>query len=252
VNFEDWEDPNPAPVIDDIKLEDGRVIHVVRDDLIDGGSKVRFVDFMIRNLEEKEVVFGGCPATGYAQMALPLVCKKYGKKATLFMAKRDPSKYTEYQKKALKFGANIEWVNMGMLTVTLSRARKYYEADKNNRFNLPLGLEHPSVVESIVKVCRNLDIKPTEIWSVGSSGTINRGMQNAWPDIPSNVIQVGHNMTEREIGRSKLYKSEYKFDKKVKDEEMPPFPSAPTYDAKGWKFVSQYAKDGSIFWNVGA
>ncbi len=38
----DWEDPNPKPVIE---LHDG--IHVVRDDLLDAGSKVRFIDYFV-------------------------------------------------------------------------------------------------------------------------------------------------------------------------------------------------------------
>ena len=93
---------------------------------------------------------------------------------------------------------------------------------------------------------------PSEIWSVGSSGTISRGLQLAFPEIPVNVVSVGHKMNEREIGRAKYYRSEYQFDKAIKEYEMPPFPSAPTYDAKAWKFVKEYAKEGALFWNVGA
>ena len=59
-------------------------------------------------------------------------------------------------------------------------------------------------------------------------------------------------MSEREIGRATFYRSDYKFDKIIKEEEMPPFPSAPTYDAKAWKFVKEYAKPNALFWNVGA
>ena len=43
-----------------------------------------------------------------------------------------------------------------------------------------------------------------------------------------------------------------KFDKPIKKEEAPPFPSAPTYDAKAWPFIKQYAKPRALFWNVGA
>ena len=57
-------------------------------------------------------------------------------------------------------------------------------------------------------------------------------------------------MSEREIGRAKFYRSDYKFDKIVKEEDMPPFPSAPTYDAKAWKFVKEHAKPNALFWNV--
>ena len=53
------------------------------------------------------------------------------------------------------------------------------------------------------------------------------------------VVSVGHTMNEREIGRAIYHRSEYKFDQPVKEDEMPPFPSAPTYDAKAWKFIQE-------------
>ena len=96
-----------------------------------------------------------------------------------------------------------------------------------------------------------LPITPKEVWSVGSSGTLNRGLQLAFPDAEINVVSVGHKMSSREIGRATFYKSEYKFDKPCKDSEKPPFPSAPTYDAKGWKFIKRYGSDGALYWNVG-
>lgn len=245
--IEGWSDPNPPPVLE---VYDG--ITVVRDDLLEGGSKVRFIDYLIRNSPTKEFVYGGCPATGYAQMCLPIVTGKYGKMATLFMAERSILKLHPYQRLALEFGANIKWVPNGMLNVTLARARQYYEQDTTNRYLLPLGLEHPTVLASIVKVARSLKVEPTEIWCVGSSGTLTRGLQMAFPDVPAFVVQVGHHMTLRESGRAKVIISDLPFNKPVRDKDMPPFPSAPTYDAKGWKYVKQFAKKGALFWNVGA
>ena len=246
---EDWDDPNPAPIIMEY---DG--IKVVRDDLLGYGSKIRFVDKFFKDVEQNEIVFGSCPATGYAQISLPAVANKYGKKVTLFMAKRNPDNYHEYQKRGMELGANYEWVNMGMLSVTKSRAKKYTEEDNANRVVFPLGLEHPTVVASVIKVARKY-IDPTtisEIWTVGSSGTLNRGLQLAFPELDVNVVSVGHKMSDREIGRAKYYRSDYNFDRPVKEEEAPPFPSVPTYDAKAWKFVKEFGKPNCLFWNVGA
>ena len=71
-------------------------------------------------------------------------------------------------------------------------------------------------------------------------------------NVPVYVVQTGHSMNEREIGRAKHWVSPYKFDKPIKPEEAPPFPSAPTYDAKAWPFIKEHAKPQSLFWNVGA
>ena len=188
-------------------------------------------------------------------MSLTLQAKHYGADATFFMAKRSLDNLHEYQKKALEYGANIQWVNMGMLNVTLSRAKKYYEEDTFKRRNFPLGLEDERVIEDIETLAREIreewKDKFSEIWTVGSSGTLSRGLQRAFPELEVHVISVGHKMSEREIGRAKFYKSPYKFDKPIKPIEAPPFPSAPTYDAKAWPFLKEFAKPNAMFWNVG-
>ena len=54
-------------------IEEHEGFHVVRDDLLEGGSKRRFVDRMMRDEIEngiEEFVYGGCPANGYAQLSL--------------------------------------------------------------------------------------------------------------------------------------------------------------------------------------
>jgi len=242
----DWKDPWPDPVI---KEHEGFL--VVRDDLLNAGSKVRFLDFLIgKEKHINEWVFGSCPATGYAQISLPIACRKHNKKAVLFMAKRDMNNLHPYQQRGIKEGTIYHWVENGMLPVTQKRARDY-AAESDDRMVLPLGLEHPTVIGSIIRVARNLSVKPKEVWTVGSSGTLNRGLQFAWPDARMNVVGVGHTMSSREIGRATHYESPYKFDKPVKKEEMPPFPSAPTYDAKVWSFVKKYASPGALIWNVG-
>jgi len=246
----DWEDPNPDPVI--TKFDN---VYVVQDELLHYGSKIRFVDKFIRDVPQKEIVFGSSPATGYAQISLPAVTNKYDKKTVLFMAKRNPENYHDYQKRGMALGAEYKWVNMGMLSVTQSRARKYVEENPEERVQFPIGLEHPTVIASIIKVARK-HIDPTkisEIWSVASSGTLARGLALAFPELPINIVSVGHKMSEREIGRAKYYRSEYKFDKPIKESELKelPFESAITYDAKAWRFVKEFGKKDCLFWNVG-
>ena len=144
------------------------------------------------------------------------------------------------------------WVNLGMLAVTKKRAQEYYEENKSEREVLPIGLEHPSVIASFIKVARSIKYTPTEVWSVGSSGTLNRSLQLAWPDAKIHVVSVGHKMSDREIGKAQYWRSDLDFDKPVSDIDKPPFPSAPTYDAKAWKFIKEHASRGALFWNVGA
>jgi len=243
----DWEDPNPSPVL----TEHNNVI-VVRDDLLEGGSKVRFIDKLIKDTPCDEWVFGGSNKVGWGPISLAYVCKKYNKKATCFWANRKEP--TWHQKEYMKYDGIIEWVKMGMLNVTLSRAEKYKNESPDTRRTLPLGLEHEWVLGSIIKVARKLDVKPDVVWTVGSSGTLNRGLQLAFPDAECHVIQTGHKMNERQIGRAKLWETKYKYDKPVKEEEAPPFPSAPEYDAKAWKIIQENMDKSktNLFWNVAA
>ena len=251
----DWKDPNPDPVITE---HEG--YFVVRDDLLDVGSKARAGDYLIGHAPEyshiEEWVYGSSPATGYAQISLPYLCNKYGKKAVIFMAARSMDRLHEYQKRGLELGGIYHWVPDGMMSVTQKRAKDYVVESPDTRHLLPMGVEHPTSIACLIRVARNLQIKPKEIWSVGSSGTLSRSLQLAFPDAVVHVVSTGHTMTPREIGRGIFHKSPYKFDKPVKKEDAPPYPSAPTYDSKVWRPMIDYHKttprlDPCLVWNVG-
>lgn len=248
----DWQDPNPTPV-----LMDHQGITVVHDDLLEVGTKARAADYLIRNTPHSEIVYGSSPATGYAQMSLPYVASKYGKKAVIFMAERALDKLHPYQKKAIDLGADMRWVKMGMLAVTEKRAKDYVAEKPTDRLLVPIGVRHDTAIGCLIKVARALPIEPREIWSVGSSGTLSRSLQLAFPDAAVHVVSVGHTMQPNDIGRAVFHKSPYKFDKPVKQEHAPPFPSAPTYDAKAWHIMKEWhqlykPQEPVLFWNVGA
>lgn len=238
-----WEDSLPSPVI-----EEHEGIQVVRDDLLGGGSKIRFADYLIQSQPEiEEWVYGSSPATGYAQISLSYLCRKYGKKAVIFMAARAWDKLHDYQIEALKVGADMRWVPNGMLSVTEKRARDYVGKNAKIRKLLPIGFHHDTVIASIIRVALSIDVRPNEVWTVGSSGTLTRGLQLAWPDADFHCVTVGH---KGDYGRAKTYRCEIPFNKPAK--LIPPFPSAITYDAKAWEYIKQHASPGALFWNVGA
>ena len=163
------------------------------------------------------------------------------------MAERAWDKLHDYQIEALNVGADMKWVPNGMLSVTEKRARDYVEQDPKVRRLLPIGFHHDTVIASIIRVALSIDIQPNEVWTVGSSGTLTRGLQLAWPDADFHCVTVGH---KGDYGRAKTYRCQIPFNKPAK--VIPPFPSAITYDAKAWEFIKQHASPGSLFWNVGA
>jgi hypothetical protein len=171
------------------------------------------------------------------------------------MAERSADNLHEYQKRGIELGGEYHWVPNGMLPVTQKRARDYVDESPDTRALLPIGVEHPTSIACLIRVARSLPISPKEVWTVGSSGTLSRALQLAWPEAQVHVVSVGHSMGDREIGRAVYHKSPYKFDKPVKKEHAPPYPSAPTYDAKVWHVMKEWhteynRKDPCLVWNV--
>ena len=74
--IKDWKDPNPAPIVE---MHNG--FHVVRDDLLEYGSKTRFIDHLVKTTPCDEWVFGGANKVGWGPISLTYVCNLYGKKA---------------------------------------------------------------------------------------------------------------------------------------------------------------------------
>ena len=242
----DWKDPNPKPVI-----EEYEGFYVVRDDLLYGGSKVRVADYLIQSNQEcEEWVYGGSSAYGWAQVSLSVLCKKYGKKLILFMAKRKEENYTKPHKMSISEGAIVKWVEMGFLSHTMSKAISYVEEKPNYRQLVPFGIDHPTVMGSFIRICEDMEYDPEEVWVSGGSGTLSRGLQLGWPHSRHNIVSVGHELKPHEIGIATVYRHHLKFDRIPPKDELPPYPSVKNFDAKVWKYVKEYGSKGALIWNV--
>ena len=237
----DYTSSLPKPII---KEHDG--IKVVRDDLLDGGTKRRAFTIYVNSKPEINEFVYASPRQGYAQLSLAYACKDLGKKCTVTVPKGERYWLTD---KAEEIGANIIEVPMGYLTNIQAKAKKY--CLKNGAHLIPFGGDHPIIVEAMKRTALSLDINPTEVWTVMSSGVLSRGLQEAWPDAKVYGVQIGHNTTRQEQGRAKTFKSKYKFQQECKELERPPFSSSLTYDSKAWSFIQEHATKGALFWNVG-
>ena len=231
----------PKPVI---KEYDG--IKVVRDDLLDGGTKRRAFTVYVKSKPEIDEFVYASPRQGYAQLSLAYACRDLGKKATVTIPEGQRYWLTH---KSEELGANIIEVPMGFLTNIQAKAKKY--CFNNGAHLIPFGGDHPVIIEAMRQTALSLDVNPKEVWTVMSSGVLSRGLQGAWPDAKVYGVRIGHNTTPREQGRAETFKSDYKFHQECKKPERPPFPSSLTYDSKAWSFIREYASDGALFWNVG-
>ena len=239
----DWEDPFGLP---QIKLHDN--YWVVRDDLLEVGSKCRFGDYMVKNCEYDTLVYVQ-PRFGFAGISLSYLAKKYNKKLVLFMP--SSKEISEHQAVCIERGAIPKFHRIAAMPNLNKIAKKW--ALENNAFFIPLGLVHPFVTASIVKTCESIIQEwghPKEVWVAISTGVLSRGLQIGFHKSRFNSVAVARNLKEGELGCSEVYSHPKLFTQNVSKFWVPPFPSASNYDAKVWEYMSKYAREGALMWNV--
>lgn len=226
-----------------ISMHDG--VTVVRDDLYLGGTKARFLLPVLQRSDYKEFIYAS-PAQGGAQTALAQAALAAGKRATIFVAKRnDPHPRAKLAK---KLKAKVVQVPHGYLNV-VQAAAKAYAAKRKDRFLLPFGMDSDLAVNDIAEAARSMQLSPDEVWCAAGSGTLARGLAQAWPDAKMFVVQVGRELSRKDVGGAKIYVYDRGYDKHART--TPPFPSDPHYDAKAWEVCMKHKGKGHVlFWNV--
>lgn len=235
----------PRPIVVDIPSPPGvRGRHVVRDDLLPGGTKRRAVQPMLE--PGVEYVYPG-PVQGYAQLALAYTARVVGARATLFVAKR--AELYPTTARAVEAGAKVVQVPHGYLNVVQAAARAYCR--ETGATLLPFGLDTYETMVHIANAARSTQLSPTQVWCVAGSGTLTRSLQLAWPEAEHFAIAVGKSPN---VGVAKLIEAPERFEQFANPKlgALPPFPSTPNYDAKGWRYFVAQSKPGALFWNVGS
>lgn len=225
----------------------GNRFTIIRDDLLEGGSKTRFLPYLIG--DAAELVFGG-PFCGGAPLALAVIGKEEGRKVTLWYAKR--AKWHRRQILAQSLGAQIMEASPGYMTVVQARAKAY--AASAGALFLPLGFDLPEAeapfVEAMVRVRKKIG-SPDQVWAAVGSGMLARCLGRAFPESEIRGVAVG--LASRHEGQSMpgnvtIEASAYAFDKETK--ATAPFPSCGNYDRKAWEICASRSKGSVVFWNV--
>lgn len=234
-------------------IEEHQGIRVVRDDLLPGGTKARFIYKMFETCEE--LVYAS-PQEGGAQTGLSIAARVLKRKFTLFVAMRK----IPHERVALseKLGANVVKVKPGYLSTVQARARDYARRarlfDRRVVHDLGFGLESDDAIMALAEAAIKIP-RPRELWFSAGSGTLAKGLARAWPDVPRFAVQVGHVLGPNDVGGAMITRCPLAFSEK--EEELPPFPSDLHYDAKAWKALridlsrrESPNRDGITFWNV--
>lgn len=230
----------PPPVVEEVAAG----LLVVRDDLVEGGTKRCYADAMVRGC--REVVYAS-PAYGGAQIAIAHAARAQGVDATIFVAKRSAPHPRTLEAKAV--GAKVVQVPHGYLSNVQAKA-KAYAASVGARL-LPFGLETPEAIAAIAARARlvadgvgQLD----EVWCVAGSGVLARGLQQGFEAARFVCVQVGRALSQSDRGRASVVVCPQPFEADAK--RPPPFPSCSNYDAKGWAPFVEHGSGRRLFWNV--
>jgi hypothetical protein len=219
-------------------IENHRGVTVVREDLLEVGSKARAGEALIASCKQDTIVYVQ-PRFGYAGVSLTKLCKQYGKKLVLFMP--SSKEISDHQAYCIENGCEYHFHRIAAMP-NLNKIAKAY-AKETGSFFIPLGLKHPLVTAMIIKTAIEIP-EPKSFWTAFSTGVLNRALQIAWPNAKANGLAVARNIQDGEKGRANIIGHYQNFSQYSKI--MPPFPSASNYDAKVW----EYLKPGDLFWNV--
>lgn len=217
-------------------------IMVVRDDLFPGGTKARYIGRVFDGAAE--AVYAS-PAEGGAQTALAHTARAMGRRATIFVAQR--ARPHPRTLEAARLGAKVVPVTPGYLSVVQSRARDYCR--DTGATLVPFGAEVPGSIEAIAAAARATGLRPDEVWCAAGSGVLARGLALAWPEARRHVVQVGRDLTPKDVAGARIHVHPLAFGRTAK--AAPPFPSDPHYDAKAWEMCAALRGPGQVlFWNV--
>lgn len=232
-------------MIPDPILESHEGFTVVRDDLLDGGSKIRALPRVISGPPRSWVYTS--PSSGYAQYALAISCSMVGHRAVIFTPDRKhPSPVTRATEAA---GADVRFVPFGRMSVLKARARQEVDRLGHEQATLvPIGLALRGVKEALSAVARRLPVSPSEVWVACGSGLLTSALSDAWPDARVNAVAVGMDPPHLNGRHFRLWWAPEKF---TEDAVIPPpYPSVSDFDSKVWRFVREHAEPGALVWNV--
>lgn len=245
----DWRDPLPLPMVTE---HEG--IKVVRDDIING-SKCRFADLLVQSIKEDTIVYVQ-PRVGLAGVSILNIAKRYGKKVVLFMP--SSKKISHHQAVCIERGAIAKFRRIAAMP-NLNKIAKEW-AEKNGAKFIPLGLKHELVVACAARVAMNItDVlkvpQPDVCFVATSTGVLVRGLQIGWDKSKFYSVTVARNMKEGELGRAEPIIEPLEFQAAEALQNLPPFPTVRTYDAKVWKYALEYKRQNPNanvwMWNVG-
>lgn len=246
--------------LDRIRIRNGWGL-VVRDDLLEGGTKQRAIVPYLKRLKQQgfdEFVYAS-PFSGFAQVALASALQYIDFKCTVFCEPTLLGEKHRFSALAEKMGATV------LLCDDLEDAdfrAKQYESQSSGRLQLPLGFNDERYREELSNAVDDLWAKaiahrsPKNLWLPVGSGTLAQVFRNIVDKniqlqcVDVHVLKEDDDRIEKLRGLDNLVlrSAPLKFQEECR--ANCPIPSNLHYDSKVYEVFRDEAEDGDIWWNV--
>lgn len=174
-----------------IEIHNG--VHVLRDDLLPGGTKSVMLPKILE--PHRDYYVYASPVYGGMQIALAAYCRSIGKQAVIFCAKRQHPHPNTVRTKA--DGAIVYQVPYGYLSHCQAKAREFVQ--KNNAQLIPFGANTPEAVHVIADRMRQVTAiigqEPAYVYCAAGSGTLMQGIMMGTTTAKVTAVQVGAALT---------------------------------------------------------
>lgn len=246
---------DPPLVIEEYK-RNNKLLFVIRDDNIIGGTKgratVEYLRSILKDSKINEVIYLGA-SNGYAPVALAysLLLLKSQIKLTVY------SQRTQLLE-AKKIISLVKYLYSNTNYVLLEKPFKEiwpmidkHLDEKAGSFLIPFGLDDALykkiLYDSLREHLSNFNIG--RLWLVAGSGILFSILYKILPKTKFNLVQVGKDVdiSDYDTTRITLYKSSYKLYSTINTNV--PYPTVLSYDGKLWQFENEF-EDGDYIWNV--
>lgn len=245
----------PPIQIDCLNINKKKLL-VVRDDLLEGGTKQRAaVPFLNYFKKEgvKEFIYAS-PFSGYAQIALSISANSVGVDSTIFASVNEKKEISSYSNKASKYSKIISCENLD----AAERLSSFYQKNTKDSLKIPLGFNHCLFVEFLQKELEKqikMIGKFNRLWVSVGSGTLAKTLRKIIPEkrLICVDVRVLKEDDERIVSVKKMSNlSYYRAFEEFKSPccILPPIPSNLFYDSKLWRFLEEFVEDGDVWWNV--
>jgi cysteine synthase len=225
------------------KIAEYQGVSVVREDLIPGGTKSRFMDLAFKGADEVAYASSHC---GGGQVALAYAARALGKRCVIFTAARAQLHRRQFEAQAL--GAEFHFIRPGYQSVLNARLRAHCEA--TGATAAPFGLAIPGATDIIAEAASSIPVKPRFVWVSAGSGLLARALRQAFPDAELHAVRVGAEV-DVPVAVMHEYHRPYAWACQVDV----PFSIDKHYEAKTFQLMQQWRetirpKGEVLFWNT--